>query len=70
MPNSLFEEEIKVFHKNYNKWIKMKMDGLVVIIKGNEVLGFAGTLEEAYKKALDRLGNVPFYLKRIEENKK
>lgn len=67
MPNSLFEDEQKVFDKNLLIWRLASMTGLIVIIKGDKVLGFASNFETAYEKALHMLGNQAFFLKRIEE---
>lgn len=62
---TLFDKEQKVFEKNRSKWLKMRMDNLVVIIKDDEVLGFAGSMEEAYAKGLDLIGNQEMFLKEI-----
>jgi len=62
----LFEKEQKVFDNNLLVWKLAGMSGLIVIIKGDEVLGFEGNMERAYEKALGLLGNQSFFLKEIK----
>jgi hypothetical protein len=64
--NALFEKEQKVYDSHLLTWQLASMGGLVVIIKDENILGYAGTVEQAYTKALGLLGNQPFFLKEIE----
>lgn len=63
---SLFSNEQKVYNKNISLWKKLKMQGLFVIIKNNVILGYAGTMEQAYEKGLSIIGNQTMYIKEVK----
>lgn len=57
-------QEHTIFEANLDEWRKSYI-GSFVLIKGNEVLGFFSTLNEAFSEGLHRFGLENFFVKQI-----
>lgn len=56
--------EAAVFAEHLEEWRSSHL-GEVVLIKGNDVIGFYPSLDKAFKAGTDRFGLDPFFLKQI-----
>jgi hypothetical protein len=57
-------DEGRVFEEHLAEWREEHM-GQFVLIKGEDVLGFFGSLEEAFRTGTERFGLQPFFVKQI-----
>lgn len=62
----MFDEELAHYRENKKNYLKLYKDKFVVI-KASKLLGNYATDVEAYKAGLEKLGNQPFLIKRVEE---
>ncbi len=58
-------EEIKTYERNKDNLVK-ESNGKYVLIKGNEIIGIYDTQNDAIKVGIDKFGNTPFLVKKIE----
>lgn len=58
------ETEFQYFDKNREKFLAVA-DGQFAVIKGEVLLGFFGSEEEAYKAAMKKCGLEPFLIKEV-----
>ena len=63
MPEPL-DHEATVFNQHVAEWRESHL-GEVVLIKGDEVVGFYPSLDDAFKAGTARFGLEPFLVKRI-----
>ena len=59
-------EELKIYEENKAKLIK-EANGKFVLIKGKEIVNIFDTQMDAIKVGIDKFGNDPFLVKKIEE---
>ncbi len=57
-------EEIATYRARLPEMVK-EHDGEIVLIKGNQIVGFFADESSAYREGRRRFGNVPMLLKRI-----
>jgi hypothetical protein len=62
----LLEAELGVFEAHLPGWVER--EGQHVLIKGEEIVGFFPTREEALVDGYTRFGIVPFLVKQIAQN--
>ena len=62
------EQEYKYFLSHLNEFSKIHLNEFV-LIKGEEVIGFFNSYEKALRDGLKRFGNVPFFIKEVQEEK-
>jgi hypothetical protein len=60
------EAELDVFEAHLPGWVER--EGQHVLIKGEEIVGFFPTREEALVDGFSRFGIVPFLVKQIAQN--
>lgn len=65
MPENFLMEELETFEKNKENLVRQS-EGKYVLIKGKEIVNCFDTENDAIKVGLDRFGNVPFLVKKIE----
>jgi hypothetical protein len=56
--------EAAVFANHIDEWRKVHL-GQVVLIKGDDVIGFYPSLEEAFREGTSRFGLEPFLVRQI-----
>ena len=59
-------EELKIYEENKVRLIK-EANGKFVLIKGKEIVNIFDTQMDAIKVGIDKFGNEPFLVKKIEE---
>lgn len=65
-PSTLFAQETAVFNAHKAELLKTAA-GKHVVIKGDVILGVFDKASEGYAQAYRQLGNVPFLLRRVQE---
>ena len=63
---NLLSRELETYKKNKTKLLK-ESNGKFVLIKGDEVVNVYDTQTDAIKVGIDKFGNAPFLVKKIEE---
>lgn len=63
---NFFEEELKYFNKHKKKLLE-QYEGKFVLIKESEMLGDFSTEEEAYNAGVEKFGNKPFLIKKVQK---
>jgi len=61
----ILKKVINFFQKKKEEWLKL-YEGKFVVIKDEELLGAYDTEGEAYKNGLDKYGNIPFLIKKVQ----
>ena len=56
--------EVAVFAEHVNEWRTAHL-GQVVLIKGDDVIGFYPSLEQAFREGTSRFGLEPFLVRQI-----
>ena len=64
--NSILEKELKVYHENKDRLLK-KDEGKYVLIKDSEIIGTFESQNDAIKIGIEKFGNTPFLVKKIEK---
>lgn len=59
-------KELKTYEENKTRLIK-EANGKFVLIKGEEIINVYDTQMDAIKVGVDKFGNAPFLVKKIEE---
>ena len=62
------QQEYDFFLAHLNEFMKTHLNEFVVI-KGDKVIGFFNSYEKALRDGLQRLGDVPFFIKEVQEEK-
>lgn len=62
----LLKQELDTYYKNKQELLG-KYNGKYVLIKGNEIVDAYDTQKDAVKIGLDKFGNTPFLVKKVEE---
>ena len=60
------EQEYKFFLSHLEEFSKTHLNEFV-LIKGEQVAGFFNSYENALRDGLKRFGNVPFFIKEVQE---
>ncbi|EQD42878.1 hypothetical protein B2A_10132 [mine drainage metagenome] len=60
------EEELKTYEENKAKLVK-EANGKYVLIKDKTIIDIFESEQDAIKTGIEKFGNVPFLVKRIEE---
>ena len=60
------EEELKTYEENKQELVE-KANGKYVLIKGKIIVDIFESEQDAIKMGIDKFGNVPFLVKKIEE---
>ena len=55
------EEEVEIFERNRQEWAANRA-GQYVVIQRNNIVGFFGSFEQAYKAALEKCGQKSLFL--------
>ncbi len=66
MPKNILAEELETYEKNKQKLLE-KDRGKFVLIKGKEIVNVFDTQADAVKVGIDKFGNSPFLVKKIQE---
>lgn len=66
MPEGLLKKELETFNKNKEKPVETDL-GRYALVKDSRVIGCFDTENDAIKIGLERFGNVPFLVKKIEQ---
>lgn len=61
------DHETAVFAKHIDEWRKAHL-GQVVLVKGDDVIGFYPSLEQAFREGTSRFGLEPFLVRQIVPN--
>ncbi len=64
-----YEQEIAVFGRNLQDWLK-EHAGQWVVIRGGQVVDFYSSAREGYLDAMDRFGESPFLLREVTEKRR
>ncbi len=62
------QQEYDFFLAHLNEFMKTHLNEFVVI-KGDKVVGFFNSYEKALRDGLKRFGDVPFFIKEVQEEK-
>lgn len=60
------ETELEFYNSQKEEWLKY-YHGHFALIKGKKLIGTYTTWEEAFKDGVNKLGNVPFLIKQVQE---
>jgi hypothetical protein len=60
------ETEVEFYNSQKNDWLE-HYEGKFALIKGKKLLGTYTTWEEAFDAGVQKLGNVPFLIKQVQE---
>lgn len=63
---ALLEEEIKTYEQNKAELVKTA-NGKYVLIKGKEIIDIFESEKDAIRQGIEKFGNSPFLVKKIEE---
>ena len=66
MANAPLEEELKTYEQNKSDLVK-KANGKYVLIKGKMIVGIFESENDAIRIGIEKFGNGPFLVKKIEE---
>ncbi|MCW8965495.1 MAG: hypothetical protein OQK82_02230 [Candidatus Pacearchaeota archaeon] len=66
MDTNILSQEINTYNQNKENLLKDN-SGKFVLIKGNKIIGIYDTQNDAIKIGIDKFGNTPFLVKKIEE---
>ena len=66
MEKKLLSEELETYNKHKAELLKESV-GKYVLIKGKEIINIFDTQNDAIKVGIDKFGNTPFLVKKIEE---
>ena len=66
MEGNILAEELKTYKENKERLVK-EHNGKYVLIKGEEIINTFDTQNDAIKVGIDKFGNTPFLVKKIEE---
>ena len=66
MEKKLLLEELETYNKNKTELLKENVRKYV-LIKGKEIINVFDTQNDAIKVGIDKFGNTPFLVKKIEE---
>jgi len=66
MENKPLSREIETYHKHKAELLKDNT-GKYVLIKGEEIINIFDTQNDAIRVGIDKFGNMPFLVKKIEE---
>ena len=62
----VLEQELKTYYENKERLIK-ESNGKFVLIKNKEIINVFDTQNDAIKVGIDKFGNTPFLVKKIQE---
>lgn len=60
----MLDQELKIFEDNLPEWLESH-SGKFTLIKGDELIGFYDTTDEALKEGAQRFGLQPFLIRRV-----
>ncbi|MBI5243686.1 MAG: hypothetical protein HY922_08400 [Elusimicrobia bacterium] len=63
-----FEREQETYAQNKQRLLDDGLEGQFILVKDAQILGVFASQDEAYKTGLERLGNVPMFIKRIQKD--
>ena len=63
---AILQKEYKVFCSHLNEFLPKHLNEFV-LIKGNQIVDFFTSYEEALREGLNRFGNVPFFIKAVKK---
>ena len=66
MEKKLLSEELETYNKHKVELLK-ESAGKYVLIKGKEIINILDTQNDAIRVGIDKFGNTPFLVKKIEE---
>lgn len=66
MEKKLLSEELETYNKHKTDLLK-ESTGKYVLIKGRQIINVFDTQNDAIKVGIDKFGNAPFLVKKIEE---
>jgi len=66
MPKNILQKELDTYEKNKAELLKSSI-GKFVLIKDDKVINTFDTQGDAIKVGIDKFGNMPFLVKKIEE---
>ncbi|MBS3080916.1 hypothetical protein J4221_05570 [Candidatus Pacearchaeota archaeon] len=66
MEKKLLSEELETYDKHKAELLKESV-GKYVLIKGKDIINIFDTQNDAIKVGIDKFGNTPFLVKKIEE---
>lgn len=61
------EEELKTYLANKERLLKEGLDGQFILIHKSEILGIYPDADKAYQMGLEKLGNVPMFIQKIQK---
>lgn len=62
----VLETEVAFYNSQKKDWLQ-HYEGKFALIKGRELLGTYTTWEEAFNDGVQKLGNVPFLIRQVQE---
>lgn len=62
----VLETEVKFYNSQKKNWLH-HYEGKFALIKGKKLLGTYTTWQEAFNDGVQKLGNVPFLIKQVQE---
>ena len=66
MSENILKKELELFDKKKDELVKENL-GKYVLIKENRIIGLYDTEKDAIKVGIDKFGNVPFLVKKVEK---
>ena len=60
------ETEVEFYNSCKKEWLRY-YEGKFALIKGKELIGTYTTWQEAFNDGVQRLGNVPFLIRQVQE---
>ena len=63
-----FKKELETYNKNKERLLADKLEGQYVLIHDEDILGIFASADDAYKEGLEKLGNAPMFIKRIQKD--
>jgi hypothetical protein len=62
----VLELEVEFYNSQKKNWLQY-YEGKFALIKGKELIGTYTTWQEAFNDGVQKLGNVPFLIKEVQE---
>jgi hypothetical protein len=62
----VLETEVEFYNSQKKDWLR-HYEGKFALIKGRELLGTYTTWQEAFSDGVQKLGNVPFLIRQVQE---
>ena len=65
--SAVLEKEYKTYLKHLNEFVSDHLNQFV-LIKDKAIIGFYGSYKEALTSGLKNFGNVPFFIKEVQQS--